>query len=67
MAMSSVRLRLEKDCAGEVQLILQTQPLDREGSPHKQTRNCLKIIKERRRKIGLGSQMGGRHQDRLAD
>jgi hypothetical protein len=48
-------------------LKLQTSPLVREGAPHQQARNCLKIIKERRGKIGRGSQMGARHQDRLAD
>jgi hypothetical protein len=33
---------------------LQTRPLVREGAPHQQTRSCLKIIKERREKIGRG-------------
>jgi hypothetical protein len=40
--------------------------LVREGTPHQQTRNCLKIIKERRRNIGRGSHMGAWHHDRLA-
>jgi hypothetical protein len=46
---------------------LQSRPLVREGAPHQQTCNCLKIIKERRGKIGRGSQMGAWHHDRLAD
>jgi hypothetical protein len=37
------------------------------ASPQQQTRNCLKIIKERIGKIVRGSQMGAWHQDRLAD
>jgi hypothetical protein len=32
--------------------------LIRGGAPYQQTCNCLKIIKERRRKIGCGPQMG---------
>jgi hypothetical protein len=36
----------------------QTRPLVREGAPHQQTRNCLKIIKERGRTFVLGFQMG---------
>jgi hypothetical protein len=46
---------------------LQTQLLVREGVPHQQTRNCLRLFKERRGRIGRGSQMGTWHQDRLAD
>jgi hypothetical protein len=46
---------------------LQIRLLVREGALHQQTHNFLKIIKERRRKIGCGSQMGAWHQDRLAD
>jgi hypothetical protein len=37
---------------------LQERLLVREGAPHQQTRNCLKIIKEKRGKIGCWSQMG---------
>jgi hypothetical protein len=43
----------------------QTGLSDREGAPHQQIRNCLEILKERRRKIGRGSQIGAWHQDRL--
>jgi hypothetical protein len=32
--------------------------LSSERAPHKQTRNCLKIITEKRRKIGRRYQMG---------
>jgi hypothetical protein len=39
-------------------LKLQTRPLVRQGAQHQQISNCLKIIKERRRKVGHGSQMG---------
>jgi hypothetical protein len=46
---------------------LQTRLLIREGAPHQQTRDCLKLIKERKIKIGRGSRMGAWHQDRLAD
>jgi hypothetical protein len=46
---------------------LQARSLVKEGAPHQQTRNCLKIIKERRGKIGRGTQMGAWHQYRLAD
>jgi hypothetical protein len=46
---------------------LQTRLLVSEGAPHQQIRNCLKIIQERRRKIGCGSEMCAWHQDRLAD
>jgi hypothetical protein len=47
-------------CAGDARqtLKLQTRLPVREGAPHQQTRNCLKIIKERRGKIGRRSQMG---------
>jgi hypothetical protein len=34
-------------------------------TPHQQIHNCLKILKQRRRKIGPGFQMGAWHQDRL--
>jgi hypothetical protein len=37
---------------------LQTRLLVSDGAPHQKTRNCLKIIKGRRGKIGRGSQMG---------
>jgi hypothetical protein len=45
---------------------LQTRLLVREGAPHQQTRNCLKI-KRQGEKICRGSQMGAWHQDGLAD
>jgi hypothetical protein len=35
-------------------LKIQTRLLVREGAPHQQIRNCLKIIKERRRTLGRG-------------
>jgi hypothetical protein len=59
MLMSPVGLRSEKGCAGYALQKLKLQPrlLIREGASL-QTTNCLKIIKERRRKIGRGSQMG---------
>jgi hypothetical protein len=56
--------RLRWRCQAKIKL--QTRLLVREGAPHQQTRNCLKINKERRKKIGRGSQMGAWHQDRLA-
>jgi hypothetical protein len=46
---------------------MQTRLLVREGAPHQQTRDRIKVIKERRRQIGRGSQMGAWHQERLAD
>jgi hypothetical protein len=36
-------------------------------SSRQQTRNSLQVTKERRGRIGRGSQMGAWHQDRLAD
>jgi hypothetical protein len=45
---------------------VQTRLLVREGAPHQQTRNCLKLIKERRGKIGW-SQMGAWHKEGLTD
>jgi hypothetical protein len=69
MLMSPVGLRPEKGCAGDAQkknLKLNTGLLVREGAWHQQIRNCLKIIKERR-KIGRGSQMGAWHHGKLAD
>jgi hypothetical protein len=58
--MSPVGLSSEKSCAGYAQQKLKTADaiLVREGNPHQQTRNCLKIIKERRGKIVRGSLMG---------
>jgi hypothetical protein len=59
--MCPAELRPEKDSAGEAQKQLKTtdRPLVRESAPHKQPRNCLKkIIKQRRRNVGRGSQMG---------
>jgi hypothetical protein len=47
--------------------ILQARLLVREGAPHQQTRNCLKLMKERMGKIGRGSQMDTWHQEGLAD
>jgi hypothetical protein len=55
MFMSPVRLRPEKDSDREAQQQLKTTDLTsgQSGRPKStQTRNCLKIIKERRRKIG---------------
>jgi hypothetical protein len=46
---------------------LQIRLLVREGASHNQIRNWLKIIKERRRKIVSGSQMGAWYQNRLVD
>jgi hypothetical protein len=67
--MSTVGLRSEKGCAGDAgnNWKVQTRPLVREGAPHQQTRNRLKIIKERMGEIGRSSQMGAWHQDWLAD
>jgi hypothetical protein len=45
---------------------LQTRPLVRKDAQNQQPYNCLKIIKERRRKIGRWPQMGALHQDSLA-
>jgi hypothetical protein len=53
MLMSPVGLRPEKDCTGDVH-----KQLTSDRVPHVNKHlNCLKIIKERRRKIGHGSQM----------
>jgi hypothetical protein len=46
---------------------VQIRLLVREGAPLQQTRNCLKIIKEKKGKIGRWSQMGAWHHDGLAD
>jgi hypothetical protein len=46
---------------------LQTRLLAWEGALQQQLRNCLKIIKERRKEIGFEYQMGAWHQDRQAD
>jgi hypothetical protein len=56
MLMNPAGLRSEKGCAGDDQqkLKLQTQLLIRAGAPHQQTRNCLKIIREIKEKIGRG-------------
>jgi hypothetical protein len=56
-------LRSEKGCAGDAQQKLKTKNLTsrhttHHTTPHQQTHNCLKIIKERKRKIGFGPQMG---------
>jgi hypothetical protein len=52
--------RPEKDCFGEGQKQLKiTDPTSRHrGRPTSTTCNCLKIIKERKKKIGRWSQMG---------
>jgi hypothetical protein len=72
MLMNLAGLRSEKGCAGDSgkNRKLQTRLLVREVVPHQlnhQIRNCQKIIKEIKRNIGLVSQMGARHQYRLAD
>jgi hypothetical protein len=59
--MSPVGLRSENGYALTMpgkNLKVQTRLLVREGASHQQTRNCLKIIKERMGKIGRGSQIG---------
>jgi hypothetical protein len=58
MLMSSAGIRPEKTALTmpSNNWKLQTRLLVREGAPHQQTRNCLKIIKER--EIGHGTQMG---------
>jgi hypothetical protein len=61
MLMSPVGLRSEKGCAGDaLQELKTTDKSSRQrGRPTpKKTRRCLKIIEERRGKIGGGSQMG---------
>jgi hypothetical protein len=67
--MSRAGFSNEKDCFGEAKQNwkLETRTLNREDAPYQQTRNCLEIIKERKWKIGHWSQIGGRHQDSLAD
>jgi hypothetical protein len=47
-----MKLRPEKGCAGDAQqkLKLQIQLHVREGAPHQQIRNCVKIIKEGKEK-----------------
>jgi hypothetical protein len=37
---------------------LQTRPLVREGAPHQQTCNYVKVSKEKRRQFGHGFRMG---------
>jgi hypothetical protein len=66
MLMSPAELRLRKAALAmpSNNWKLQARPLFREGAPHQQTRNYLKIIKDRR-KIGHGPQVGAWHQDRL--
>jgi hypothetical protein len=56
MLMSPVRLKSAKSCAGNAQQKLKTtDPTSRQrGAPHQQTRNCLKIIKERRENLVAG-------------
>jgi hypothetical protein len=68
--MSPVGLRPEKEYAGDAKQKkwkLQTRLLVREGAPLQQIRNCLKMIKIRKKKIGRESQMGAWHEHRLAD
>jgi hypothetical protein len=49
----------EKGCAGDAQQKLKTKdPTYRQKEPSQQIRNCLKIIKERRREFILWFQMG---------
>jgi hypothetical protein len=50
MLMSLVRLKSEKGCAGDArQKLKTTYPTSvREGAPHQQTRNCLKINEKRK-------------------
>jgi hypothetical protein len=70
MIMCPAGLRSEKGCAGDDrQKLKRTDPTSRQrGRPTQQTRNCQKkIIKERKEKIGRGSQMCAWHQDVLAD
>jgi hypothetical protein len=67
MLMSPVELGSEEGCAGDAgkNWKVQTRLLVRESAPPQQTRNCLKIIKERMGKIGRVSQMGAWHQSGL--
>jgi hypothetical protein len=60
MLMSPVGLRSEKGCAGDARQKLKiTDPTSRQiGRPTSTNPNCLKIMKERRRKISGGSHMG---------
>jgi hypothetical protein len=69
MLMSPMGLRSEKGCTGDDRQNwkVQTRLFVGEGAPHQQTRNSLKIIKERMGIIGRESQMGAWHQDGLAD
>jgi hypothetical protein len=54
MLMNLAGLKCEKGCAVYAQQKLKTQTrlLVREGAPHQQTGDCLKIIKGRRGQIG---------------
>jgi hypothetical protein len=63
MAVSSAGLRPKSHCSGKAQKQLQTRPLVKEGAPHQETRNR----QGDKRKSGHGTQMGARHQDKLAD
>jgi hypothetical protein len=58
--MSPVGLSSETGCYGDAKQKLKTKdPTSRQrGRPTYKTRNCLKIIKERRRTIGRGSHVG---------
>jgi hypothetical protein len=68
MLMSPMGLRHEKGRAGDAQQKLKTtDSTSRQRGRPTSTNPCLKIIKEGRRKIVHGSQMGASHQDRLAD
>jgi hypothetical protein len=62
--MSSARLEQGNDCAVETSSICkpQTHLLVRDGALHQDTSNYLTVTK-----FGLGPQMGGRHQEILAD
>jgi hypothetical protein len=50
----------EKGCTGDAQQKLETtDPTSRQrGRPHQQIHNCVKITKERKKKIGRETQMG---------
>jgi hypothetical protein len=56
MVMSPAGLRAEKDCAGENQQQLETTDLTsrQRGTPHQQTRNCLKNNKRKKKKLVPG-------------
>jgi hypothetical protein len=65
MLVSPVGLRSEKGCAGVTRQKLKiTDPTSRQrGRPILRNPQLSKIIKEKRGKIGRGSQMSASHQD----